>query len=175
MAEQLAAKCVAESRVQLSMMMNPEHANPFGNVHGGVIMKLADEAGALAAMRHSASAVVTVAIDRMSFDQPIRVGNVVMLTAELTYTGRTSMEVRVSVSAEDPLSGRRVPTNTAYIVYVAVDREGRPQPVPPLCLETPEEELRFEQAKERQEERTRHRRREEILAEHAARRDAEPP
>jgi uncharacterized protein (TIGR00369 family) len=169
--QQLPAKCVAESRVQLSMMMNPEHANPHGNVHGGVIMKLADEAGALAAMRHSASTVVTVAIDSMSFDEPILVGNVVMLTAEMTYTGRTSMEVRVAVVAEDPLSGTRVHTNIAYFVYVAIDREGRPRPVPPLCLETPEEELRFEQAKERQAERKRRSQREQVLRDHVTKRD----
>ena len=93
----------------LSMLMNPEHANALGNVHGGVIMKLVDEAGGLAAMRHARSPVVTVAIDSMTFDEPIYVGNLVTLTAELTYIGRTSMEVRVSVAAEDPLTGARSP------------------------------------------------------------------
>lgn len=151
MAEELTPKCVAESRVVLSMMMNPEHANVLGNVHGGVIMKAVDEAGGIAAMRHSRAPVVTVAIDSMTFEEPIRVGNFVMLTAELTYVGHTSMEVRVTVVAEDPLTGTRVHTNSAYVVYVAIDAAGRPRPVPPLCVETPEEQLRFEQAKERQE------------------------
>ncbi len=146
----LAPKCVSESRVMLNMLMNPEHANAFGNVHGGVIMKLADEAGGLAAMRHSRSPVVTVAIDSMTFEEPIYVGNLVTIIAELTYTGRTSMEVRATVTAEDPLTGSRVHTNLAYLVYVAIDRQGRPHPVPALCVETPEEEQRYQQAAERQ-------------------------
>jgi uncharacterized protein (TIGR00369 family) len=157
----LTPRCVAESRVTLSMIMNPEHANPLGNVHGGVIMKLVDEASGLAAMRHARSPVVTVAIDSMTFEKPIYVGNLVILTAELTYTGRTSMEIRVSVTAEDPLTGTSVFTNLAYLVFVAIDKQGKPQPVPPLCFETAEEELRFKQAKERQDARKNRQRREQ--------------
>jgi len=167
--EKLTPKCVSESRVVLSTLLNPEHANALGNVHGGVVMKLVDEAGGLAAMRHARQPVVTVAIDSMTFDEPIYVGNMITLTAELTYTGRTSMEVRVSVTAEDPLTGSTVPTNLAYLVYVAIDRQGRPSPVPPLCVETPEEELRFRQAQERQVERKKRHQREQALGE---RRDA---
>jgi uncharacterized protein (TIGR00369 family) len=163
-ASDVGAKRVADSRVVLSMIMNPEHANALGNVHGGVVMKLADEAGALAAMRHSRSPVVTVAIDSMTFEEPIYVGNMITLTAELTYVGRTSMEVRVSVTAEDPLAGSVVHTNLAYLVYVAIDRQGRPQPVSPLLAETPEEQVRFQQAQERQEERKkRHQREQQTL------------
>jgi len=99
----------------------------------------------------------------MTFEEPIYVGNMVTLTAELTYTGRTSMEVRVSVVAEDPLAGASIQTNTAYLVYVAIDRQGRPRPVPALCIETPEEQLRFQQAKERQKERKERYRREQLL------------
>lgn len=166
--EMLEPKRVSDSRVMLSMLMNPEHANPLGNVHGGVIMKLVDEAGALAAMRHSRSPVVTVAIDSMSFDEPIYVGNLVTLTAELTYTGRTSMEVRVSVMAEDPLSGSTIHTNLAYLVYVAIDGQGRPRPVPPLALETPEEMLRHQQAQERQAARKQQHQREQALRQRSA-------
>lgn len=161
---------VAASRVVLSVMMNPEHANPHGNVHGGVIMKLADEAGALAAMRHSRSPVVTVAIDSMTFEEPILVGNLVTLSAELSYAGRTSMEVRVSVVAEDVVSGAQVHTNLAYFVYVAIDGQGRPRPVPPLSVETPEEQLRFQQGEERQA-----RRKERHQQEQALRRGASDP
>jgi uncharacterized protein (TIGR00369 family) len=160
-----AAKGVEESRVVLSMLMNPEHANALGNVHGGVIMKLVDESGALTAMRHSRSPVVTVAIDSMSFDEPVYVGNLVTLTAELTYVGRTSMEVRVSVVAENPLTGETVHTNLAYLVYVAINSEGRPQPVAPLRIETPEEQIRFAQAQERQAERKLQHQREQALRE----------
>ena len=148
--ETLAPKRVNDSRVVLNMLMNPEHANPLGNVHGGVIMKLVDEAGGLAAMRHARSAAVTVAIDSMTFEEPVYVGNLVTLTAELTYTGRTSMEVRVCVTTEDPLNGYTVFTNEAYLVYVAIDLEGRPRPVPPLLVETPEEKQRHEEARARQ-------------------------
>lgn len=161
MAEQdLTPKCVSESRVTLSMIMNPEHANAQGNVHGGVIMKLVDEAGGFAAMRHSRSPIVTVAIDSMTFEEPIYVGNIVTVTAELTYTGHTSMEVRVTVEAENPLTGSCIHTNLAYLVYVAINAEGRPRPVPPLCVETPEEQVRFQQAQERQAERKRRRQQE---------------
>jgi uncharacterized protein (TIGR00369 family) len=159
------SKCVAESRVTLSMMMNPEHANARGNVHGGVIMRLVDEAGGFAAMRHSRSPVVTVAIDSMTFEEPIYVGNIVTVTAELTYTGRTSMEVRVSVAAENPLTGVQVHTNLAYLVFVALDSQGRPHPVPALCVETPEEQLRFQQAQERQAARKKRHQREEEASE----------
>ena len=162
---QLTPKRVADSRVVLSMMMNPAHDNALGNVHGGEIMKLADEAAGLCAMRHARSAAVTVAIDSMTFDEPIYVGNMVTLVAELTYTGRTSMEIRVVVSAEDPLTGRQVHTNVAYFVFVAIDSEGRPRPVPPLAIETPQEQLRFLQAKERQAERIRRHQREQALSE----------
>jgi len=126
----MTGKTVAESRVMLSQLMLPEHANAMGNVHGGEIVKLADNAGALAAMRHARRTVVTVAIDSMTFLEPIYVGNLVTLVAELTYVGRTSMEVRVDVTTEDVLTGRRTHTNTAYLVYVALDENRRPCPVP---------------------------------------------
>ena len=170
-ADELPAKCVAESRVVLSTMMNPEHANAFGNVHGGVIMKIVDEAGGLAAMRHSRSPVVTVAIDSMTIEEPIYVGNMVIFTAELTYTGRTSMEVRVSVMAEDPIAGSTVHTNLAYLVYVAIDTQGRPRPVPALCVETPEEQMRFQQAEQRQADRKRRHRLEQEQRQQRARPD----
>ncbi len=146
----MSGKTVAESRVVLSQLMMPEHANARGNVHGGEIVKLADNAGALAAMRHSRRHVVTVAIDSMTFLEPIYVGNLVTLEAELTYVGRTSMEVRVEVTAEDVVTGRSTHTNTAYLVYVALDENKRPCPVPPLIAETEEEKARMEAARQRQ-------------------------
>ncbi len=130
--------------------MNPEHANAGGNVHGGVIMKLVDEAGALAAMRHARAVVVTVAVDSMQFMEPIYVGNVVTVDAEVTYAGNTSMETRVEVTAEDPLNGGVTKTNVAYLVYVALDQQRRPRVVPPLIATTPAETLRMEAARERQ-------------------------
>ncbi len=144
-------KRIDESRVTLSALMGPQDTNGFGNVHGGVIMKMVDEAGALAAMRHASAPVVTVAIDTMTFDEPIRVGDVVQCSASLTYVGRTSMEVCVQVRAENPITGQGGITNTAYLVYVALDPNGRPYPVPKLEFISEEEHLHASQARERQE------------------------
>ena len=121
-----------------------------GDVHGGWIMKLVDEAGALAAMRHAQCRVVTVAIDQMQFHEPIRIGDLVILEAEVTYAGRTSMETRVQVTAEDPVTGERIHTNTAYVVYVALDEARNPRPVPGLLVETEAEALRVEEGQRRQ-------------------------
>lgn len=143
-------KRISDSAVTLSQLMGPQDTNGLGNVHGGVIMKLVDEAGGLASMRHAQSPTVTVAVDSMTFMHPIRVGNFVSFNAELTYVGRTSMEVRVEVVAENPLTGEKVISNTAYLVYVALDESGRPRPVPPLHYETDEQALRAQQALERQ-------------------------
>lgn len=156
MTNSLPPKSIRASRVTLSQLMHLEHANLLGNVHGGWVMKLADEAGALACMRHAQKKVVTVAIDSMTFRQPIKLGDLVILSAEVTYTGRTSMEVEVQVIAENPLTGERTHTNTAYLVYVALDDEGRPTSVPPLQAENEEEEQRMEQARARQARRLKH-------------------
>jgi uncharacterized protein (TIGR00369 family) len=141
---------VAASRVTLSQLMQPEHANLRGDVHGGWIVKLVDEAGALAAMRHAQARVVTVAIDQMRFHEPIRIGDLVVLEAEVTYVGRTSVETRVQVIAEDPVTGARTHTNSGYLVYVALDESGRPKPVPPLLAETEAESRRMAAGRERQ-------------------------
>ena len=146
-------KPISASRVTLSQLMHPEHANLLGNVHGGWIMKLVDEAGALACMRHAQKKVVTVAIDSMTFREPIRIGDLVILNAEVAYTGRTSMEAEVHVIAENPVSGQQTHTNTAYLVYVALDDEGRPSPIPALLAETDDDRRKMTDALERQERR----------------------
>ncbi len=146
-------KPIRASRVTLSQLMHPEHANLLGNVHGGWIMKLVDEAGALACMRHAQRKVVTVAIDSMVFRQPIRIGDLIILSAEVSFAGRTSMEAEVHVIAENPITGEQTYTNTAYLVYVALDDDGRPTSVPPLKVETEDEERRMAKAEERQERR----------------------
>ena len=128
MTDPLTPKPMRASRIQIAQLMHPEHANLLGNVHGGWIMKLVDEAGALACMRHAQSRVVTVAIDLMVFRSPIKIGDLVLLNAEVTYTGRTSMEAEVQVQAENPITGERTNTNTAYLVYVALDDEGIANP-----------------------------------------------
>ena len=144
------AKHISDSCVTLSNIMGPQDANNYGNVHGGLIMKRADEAGGIAAMRHAQAPCVTIAVDSMTFLHPIHLGNFVQFYAELTYVGRTSMEVRVEVIREDILTGEKITSNTAYFVYVALDKDGKPKPVPPLLYETEEQEQRAERAKERQ-------------------------
>jgi acyl-CoA hydrolase len=144
------AKTVQASRISIAQLMQPEHANNLGNVHGGWIVKLADDAGALACMRHAQRRVVTVAIDSMVFRNPIKIGELVLLTAELTYTGHTSMEVEVQVQAENPITGERTHTNNAYFVYVALDDNGNPVAVPSLIPETDEEINKVREAMQRQ-------------------------
>ena len=143
-------KRISDSQVTISQVMLPTDANAHGNVHGGMIMKLADDAGAIVATRHSRSIVVTVAVDSITFLSPISVGNLVTFTAALSYVGRTSMEVQVLVEAEDPLTGEKTHTNTAYLVYVALDNDGRPSEVPPLIPETEKERERIGKGKKRQ-------------------------
>jgi uncharacterized protein (TIGR00369 family) len=145
------------SRVELQQLMLPEHANPYGNVHGGVIMKMIDEAGAICAMRHARRPCVTVAIDSMTFLSPVHLGELLCCTAEVAYVGRTSMEVEVRVAAENPLTGNVTHTNGAFIVYVALDDAGAPHPIPPLVLETEAERQREAHARERQRHRLRNR------------------
>jgi uncharacterized protein (TIGR00369 family) len=146
----LKPKTPGASHISIAQLMQPEHANHFGNVHGGWIMKLVDEAGALACMRHAQRRVVTVAVDSLVFREPIKIGDLVILNAEVTYTGRTSLEAEVQVIAENPVTGERTHTNTAYLVYVALDDEGKPTTVPALIVETDKEKQRMEEAKKRQ-------------------------
>ena len=130
--------------------MGPADANTMGNVHGGILMKLCDEAGGMAAAKHARHTSVTVTVDSMTFHSPVHVGNLVTVHAQVTWVGRTSMETRVVVSAEDVLSGQITHTNTAYFVYVALDENSKPVLVPPLICETEEEKARFERAAGRQ-------------------------
>ncbi len=146
----LPAKSVASSRIQLHQLMLPEHANAFGKVHGGLIMKMVDEAGGICAMRHSARPCVTVAMDSMTFRSPVAVGDVLECSASVNWVGTTSLEVGVKVHAENPITGRVSHTNSAYLVYVALDDEGRPAPVPELLRVTPEDHRRWAEAEARQ-------------------------
>lgn len=146
-----------ESRVTLSQLMGPGAANNLGAVHGGYIMRLCDEAGGMTASKHARRPCVTVAVDSMTFHSPVNLGNLVTVTAEVTWTGRSSLETRVVVTAEDVFTGKITHTNTAYFVYVAIGDDGRPTPVPSLVCETEEEKARMERAAIRQAERLRRR------------------
>jgi acyl-CoA hydrolase len=142
-------KTVAESATEMVEMVLPNDANPLGNMLGGRMMHLIDIAGAIAAHRHSRSQVVTVAVDNLDFRYPIRVGELVVLRVRMTRTFRTSMEVEVRVYREDYLTGERQQTNSAFVTYVALDPEGKPQEVPPLISCTKEEKRRYREALDR--------------------------
>ena len=140
------AKSPSDSQSQLVRWMGVLDANTAGNVHGGTVMKLCDEAAALAAIKHSRRRVVTAAMDRMAFLYPIRVGDLVTLSATVNAAWRSSMEVGVRVDAENPRTGEARHTNTAYLTMVALDEDGRPAPVPPLTATTPTEQRRLREA-----------------------------
>jgi acyl-CoA hydrolase len=139
-------KPARESVAEITHWMGLTDANSAGNIHGGVIMKLADEAAALAAIKHSRLRVVTVGIDRMDFLVPIYVGELVTFRATVNAAWRTSMEVGVRVEAENPLTSGCRHTNTAYLTMVALDRDGKPAAVPPLQVDSVDERRRTREA-----------------------------
>ncbi len=144
-------KKVSESAVLTAQLMSPQDASAAGNVHGGVIMKLIDDAGGAVAYRHARSNVVTASIDRLNFLHPIFVGDLVTFKASINMAGRTSMDIGVRVEAENLLTGEVRHTASAYLTYVALDANLKPKPVAPLILETEDEERRFRQALARKE------------------------
>jgi acyl-CoA hydrolase len=154
-------KRVKDSSVITAQMMIPQDANPAGNVHGGVVVKIIDEAAGVVAARHSRANVVTASIDRMDFHQPIFVGDLLFFKASLNFVGRTSMEIGVRVEAENLMSGEVRHAASAYLTYVAIDRQGRPVPVAPLILETDEERRRNSEARARREMRLAERKKED--------------
>ncbi len=139
----------ADSQSILVRWMGVTDANSAGYVHGGAVLRYCDEAAGLAATRHSGGRVVTAAMDRMTFNEPVHVGEVVTFKATVNAAWRTSMEVGVRVEAEDLVSGTRRHTNSCYMTFVAIDRNGRPIEVPEIAPETPDEERRYAAAKER--------------------------
>lgn len=143
------AKTVAGSKTVMSRTMLPSDANPYGNVHGGEVMKLIDAVAGAAATRHARTRVVTARIDELSFLAPVYVGHLVTAKASVNHVGRTSMEVGVRVEAEDMLTGNVVHVASAYLVFVATDDHGRPMPLPSLVAETDEEHRRMKAAETR--------------------------
>jgi uncharacterized protein (TIGR00369 family) len=163
----LAPKPPSASAVTISQMMEVTDANIAGNVHGGVIMRLVDTAAALAAIRHAGGLCVTVSIDEMSFIEPVHIGDVVTILAMVNDVGTTSLECGVRVEAENPVTGERVHASSAYLVFVAVDVDGNPRPVPPIAPETDDERRRQHEAQLRR--RTRQAHREAVKAARAGR------
>jgi acyl-CoA hydrolase len=142
--------------------MSIQDANSAGFIHGGVVMRMCDEAAGIAAIRHCGNRVVTAGMDRMTFLHPVHVGELLRCCASVNAVWRTSMEVGVRVEAENAVTGDVRSTSTAYLTMVAVDEQGRPMPVPSLVVEGPVEERRLREAETRR--RNRLTERDEILA-----------
>jgi len=152
-------KPVRESQSEYSELALPNDANALGNVLGGKVMHLVDLAGALAALRHARCPVVTASIDYMNFLHPVHIGQLIILRSSVNRVFHTSMEVGVKVWVEDLQTGDRQHTSSAYLTFVAVNREGKHCPLPPVIPETSEEKRRYQEALHRREYRLELRRR----------------
>ncbi|MDR3412631.1 MAG: acyl-CoA thioesterase [Formivibrio sp.] len=138
-------------RHQLSMtvLMTPDMSNFSGNVHGGALLKLLDQAAYACASRYAGTYVVTLSVDRVTFKQPIHVGELVTLLANVNYTGRTSMEVGIKVVAEDIRNHSVRHTNSCFFTMVAMGEDGKPAPLPPLVLDSEDAKRRWQEAEKR--------------------------
>lgn len=138
---------ITKTKHESSRQMMPADANPIQAVYGGSIMKYLDEVAAAVCLRHARTKVVTASIERMDFDEPVLVGDLLVLKAALIYTGRSSMIVGVRVEAENLLTGKVVKTGSSYLTFVALDDRGRPVPVAPVEPTTPEEKKWFDRGR----------------------------
>jgi len=146
-------KPVSASKVEMTELVLPGQTNTLGNIFGGRVMQLIDIAAGVAAMRHARKTVVTVFIDQLHFKNPIKMGQIIILNAQVEFVGKTSMEVGVDVRSENPLTGEKKIATTAHVTFVALDQNGKPSSVPQLVLETEKDKQRFKSAKERRENR----------------------
>jgi acyl-CoA hydrolase len=140
-------RTIAYSQSTTSRLMEMLDANAHGNVHGGVIMRMVDEAAAIVAIKHARRSVVTARVERFDFLAPAYIGNVVTIHCAMNYVGRTSMEVGIEVTAEDLLTGEIRQIASSQVIYVALDENGKPTPVPPLIAGSPEEQARIDKAR----------------------------
>ncbi len=150
-----APRTIAETRTVVQRIMMPTDANPSGNVYGGSILRYIDEVASIVTFRHTRTNVVTASIDRMDFLAPMHIGDILVLKAAINFAGKTSMEVGVRVEAEEPRTGHVVHAGSCYLTMVALDRAGRPTPVPAVTPTTDEERAWFENGKRRRADRLR--------------------
>ena len=146
------AKPASASRLSLAIITEPGQANAFGTIHGGVLLRLADECGAICALRHAGKGqITTAAIDSMTFLGPVFVGERVEILAEVTHVGRTSIEARIDIYAEPFNVAERRKVAVGYGLYVALEESSRrPRPVPPLLIETDADRIEQNKARDRQ-------------------------
>jgi acyl-CoA hydrolase len=150
-------KAPSDSQSVLTRWMGIQDANTAGNVHGGTIMKMCDEVAGVAAVRHSGGRVVTAAMDRMTFNQPVFVGQLVTVKAMVNAAWRSSMEVGVRVESEDVRTGETTHTSTAYLTMVSLTDEGVPSAVPGIQPGSDDERRRQREAQLRRDNRLRER------------------
>ena len=142
-------KNIDASKVTMTELILPNDTNILGNLLGGRLMHWIDIAGAMSASRHSNKVVATIEVDNLQFKNPVRMGEILIIQAKLTWVGRTSMEVMVESFAENVQSGEKILANRSYVIYVALDDDGKPVPVPELELNTESERLENKRAEER--------------------------
>lgn len=142
-------KRVSESCSEYTELTLPNDANALGTLFGGKLMQYVDLAGSLAAFRHARCAVVTASVDQLTFLQPVKIGQLVVLKSCVNRVFRTSMEVGVKVWVEDLQTGEVKHVSSAYLTFVALDQEGHRVTLPQVIAETAEEQRRFEQAGDR--------------------------
>lgn len=155
--QQIPEKSPSESHAEVIVRMFPSDANPAGNVFGGEILKHVDMVAGIVAQRHSQSNAVTVCMDSVNFIKPVFVGNVLTLSARINYVHNSSMEIEVKVEAEDIITGIRTVTGTAFVTFVALDKNGKPTHVAKLALKTDEDRTKFDEGKIRMEKRIKNR------------------
>jgi len=151
MSQDLTARPPRASESLVSELMMPHQVNNHGHVFGGVILSMVDRAAGVASMRHAGIPCVTVSFDKVDFKEPIFTGEVVTCKARVNFVGRTSMEIGVRVEAENLFTRNTRHTNSCYLTFVAIDANHRPVQVPPLALETEEDERRFKEGRKRRE------------------------
>jgi acyl-CoA hydrolase len=149
----LSLKRWQDSATETAQVVLPNDSNPLGYILGGTVMHLIDITGAIACHRHTNSLALTAGVDSLDFLHPIKVGDIIILKSRVTCTFRTSLEVEVEVFSEGITTGERKLTSRAYLTFVSLDQEGKPQEVPPLMIETPEDKTRCEHAHARRAER----------------------
>ncbi len=151
------AKPVSATSAEFNHLVLPSDTNWIGTIFGGRIMEWVDIAASIVASRHARRVVVTASMDELHFISPVKLGQIVVLKASVNFTHKSSMEIGVRIEAEDPLTGQRSHTSSAYLTFVALDEKGKPTEVPPVLPETSEEKRRFEEGRERREARIKRR------------------
>ena len=145
----MSEKSIKESKVIMHELVLPNDTNVLGNVHGGRVMCLMDICAAMSAYKHARQPVVTASVDRLDFLAPARKGDILILKSSVNYAHRTSMEIGVRIDAESPLTGEVRHTATAYLTFVAIDKNNKPSSIPKIMTETEDERRRYDRAKAR--------------------------